>query len=324
MSNPTQLLLLTDHIKLSLLEWQRAKTLDLEPNSQEGEIARSLESLRLGIEAAEKKQKKKKESDGDDEARREYTEQIADLRLQYQDLMSQFTGKPSSTTTTTTTTSSVSKNSGVPSQQASAIKKNSVAESEDPPPQHIINSTTTIRQPKPQHPKSVRFTDASHEQDFEYMNNTTLIDDDAARAALFPYKDDPSSSATTTTTITSSSSSASATASSPPDYDHSNLSNPDILMAQQQIVREQDDQLDRLGESIGRQHQLSIQIGDELEEQVQLLDDVDRHVDRNQNRMDSARQRLGRIRRGSNNDRKGICAIVALIVVLIILIIILK
>ncbi|RJE17437.1 SNARE complex subunit, partial [Aspergillus sclerotialis] len=53
MSNPSQLFLLADHIKLSLLERQRAISLNLEPNSQDGEISRSLESLREGIEKVE-------------------------------------------------------------------------------------------------------------------------------------------------------------------------------------------------------------------------------------------------------------------------------
>ena len=54
MSNPSQLFLLADHIKLSLLERQRAVSLELEPNSQDGEISRSLESLREGLEAVER------------------------------------------------------------------------------------------------------------------------------------------------------------------------------------------------------------------------------------------------------------------------------
>jgi hypothetical protein len=49
MTNSSQLFLLADHIKLSLLERQRAVSLDLEPNAQDGEISRSLESLREGI-----------------------------------------------------------------------------------------------------------------------------------------------------------------------------------------------------------------------------------------------------------------------------------
>lgn len=53
MANPSQLYLLADHIKLSLLERQRAISLNLEPNSQDGHISRSLDSMREGIEALE-------------------------------------------------------------------------------------------------------------------------------------------------------------------------------------------------------------------------------------------------------------------------------
>ena len=53
-ASPSQLFLLADHIKLSLLERQRAISLNLEPNSQDGHISRSLESMCEGIEAVEK------------------------------------------------------------------------------------------------------------------------------------------------------------------------------------------------------------------------------------------------------------------------------
>ena len=53
MSNPSQLFLLADHIKLSLLERQRAISLGLERSAQDGSIPRSLEAMREGIEAVE-------------------------------------------------------------------------------------------------------------------------------------------------------------------------------------------------------------------------------------------------------------------------------
>ena len=53
MANASQLYLLADHIKLSLLERQRAVSLDLEPNAQNGSISRSLESMREGVEGLE-------------------------------------------------------------------------------------------------------------------------------------------------------------------------------------------------------------------------------------------------------------------------------
>lgn len=62
MSNPNQLFLLADHIKLSLLERQRAISLNLEPNSQDGHISRSLESLRAGLESITEERKRLDES----------------------------------------------------------------------------------------------------------------------------------------------------------------------------------------------------------------------------------------------------------------------
>lgn len=56
MANPSQLYLLADHIKLTLLERQRAITLNLEPNAQDGHITRSLESMREGLDAVEAEQ----------------------------------------------------------------------------------------------------------------------------------------------------------------------------------------------------------------------------------------------------------------------------
>ena len=62
MANASQLYLLADHIKLSLLERQRAISLNLEPNSQDGHISRSLDSMREGVEALEQEQSRLEES----------------------------------------------------------------------------------------------------------------------------------------------------------------------------------------------------------------------------------------------------------------------
>ena len=45
-TNPPQLFLLADHVKLSLLERQRAVSLGLPSHSQDSQISRSLEQLR--------------------------------------------------------------------------------------------------------------------------------------------------------------------------------------------------------------------------------------------------------------------------------------
>lgn len=62
MSNPNALLLLADHIKLSLLEQQRAKTLNLKRDSQDGHISRSLDQFREGLDALEKEQQRLQEA----------------------------------------------------------------------------------------------------------------------------------------------------------------------------------------------------------------------------------------------------------------------
>lgn len=53
MLNPSQLYLLADHVKLSLLERQRAISLSIEPTTQDGHIAKSLDQLRDGIDDIE-------------------------------------------------------------------------------------------------------------------------------------------------------------------------------------------------------------------------------------------------------------------------------
>jgi syntaxin 8 len=58
MSNPNALFLLADHVKLSLLERQRAKTLNLDSDTQDGHISRSLDQFKDGLEALEKEQKR--------------------------------------------------------------------------------------------------------------------------------------------------------------------------------------------------------------------------------------------------------------------------
>lgn len=90
-----------------------------------------------------------------------------------------------------------------------------------------------------------------------------------------------------------------------------------------QVLHDQDEQLDRLGESIGRQREISMQIGDELDNHVTLLDEMDAVVDRHQSRLDRAKSVLGKITKGAGENAQ-MTAIVALIIMLILLIAILK
>ncbi|KAL2809001.1 hypothetical protein BJX63DRAFT_375487 [Aspergillus granulosus] len=263
MPNPSQLFLLADHIKLSLLERQRAISLNLEPNSQDGEISRSLESLREGIEAVESEVNRLEESN--DEGASDLKDQLVLLRSQFSDLSSQFHGP-----------------------DAAATDGPSRPGSQTPQFTNVKNSSPDLKQPVPQHPpsKSVRF----------------MEEDDLNRRNLFqPYRDDPS----------------------PDSVDTSGMSNQQIYDHHEQVMREQDEQLDRLGESIGRQHQLSIQIGDELDGHVALLDEMDGTVERHQSRLNNARRRVDKIQKKAR-ENWSMMTIIGLIIVLVILIVLLK
>lgn len=77
--------------------------------------------------------------------------------------------------------------------------------------------------------------------------------------------------------------------------DTEEMSNNQVLQLHHSIMNEQDESLDRLGESISRQRELSIQIGNELDDQVDILDDLDEGVDRSQHRLNHARRRLDKV-----------------------------
>lgn len=268
MPNPTQLFLLSDHIKLSLLERQRAISLGLDPNSQDDDISRSLDSLRQGIQSTADSEYARLLRDGDSDAAAEFKDQLDKVRQQCRELSAQFYGHDGDE-----------------------------AETETAP---------DIKQPVPQHPppsKSVRFMSGSSSRSPQHDDNE---DEDPNRAVLFqPYRDSPSPSPP------------------PPEIAHSGMTNQQIHDHHSQVIRDQDDQLDRLGESIGRQHQLSIQIGDELEGHVALLDGMDADVDRHQSRLDVAKRRLNKVRK-SAGDHCSMMTIIGLIIVLVILIVILK
>lgn len=261
MSNPSQLLLLADHIKLSLLERQRAQSLNLEPTpSQDLNISRSLESFRESLEAFASKSPEH--------------EALSDLRAQYNDLAKQFHGGSSSTADVTLSTPNN------PSLQNDF--------------EHAQSRTSMDKQAQKSPPKNVRFRDNPSQESLD-------ADDEANRAALFQerYRDEE-----------------------PPDPT-SDMSNQQVHEYHQQVMQEQDEQLDRLGESIGRQRYLGMQISDELEGQIALLDEVDRGVDRHQSRLDGAKRRL----KGVSETAKanwGMSTIIVLIIVLVLLIVVLK
>ncbi|SMR58679.1 unnamed protein product [Zymoseptoria tritici ST99CH_1E4] len=253
-----QLLLLADHLKLSLLERQRAISLSLDSTKQDTHIVRSLTNLHEGIISLE--------------AQQSYSADLSRLRTQYADLYAQYHGSAPPT---------------------SSIQK---------PNDSALAPDFAVAQTKPSSKQSrnkgVRFRDDPDEEEDPV--------DIANRAALFnsasggePYRDEPEVP------------------------DQSNLDNQQIHAYHKNVLREQDEQLDSLGASIGRQRMLGIQMGNELDEQNVLLEDVEQGVDRHSHTLDGAQRRLGRIARKGKDNWNWI-TITILIIILILVIVVLK
>lgn len=286
MSNPSQLLLLADHIKLSLLERQRAIALNLDPSpSQDSNIARSLESFREGIDSLS--------------SRSPHDESLPQIRSQYNDLYRQFHGEDSSAIEATLSSPND------PALKEDFARAQTRKSSDIGDRQQQTQRTSNLRrqdsaQQQSAAAKNVRFRDNPSQESLD-------ADNDATRAALFPshYTDEDGSSRTRTPDLTES------------------MSNTQIHAYHQQVIAEQDEQLDQLGESIGRQRHLAMQVGDELEGQITLLDEVDRGVDRHQGRLDGAKRRLKSVGQRAKQNW-GMTTIVVLIVILLLLIVLLK
>ncbi|POR34998.1 Putative syntaxin-8B [Tolypocladium paradoxum] len=264
MSKPNQLFLLADHIKLSLLERQRAKSLDLDSDTQDGHLSRSLDQFRSGLASLQQEQARLEQAD-DASAAKSIADSLPALQKQLDDLTAQFHGFSS------------------PSTQATLNQANSDELADDFA--HAASTSPTSRKPK-----TVRFSDTPPSPSDELFG---------------PYRDDP----------------ADDSAGYRDQAD--DMTNQQLHEYHSQILDEQDEQLDRLGESIGRQRELSMQIGDELDSHVAILDDVEAVTDRHQSRLDRARKTLGKVAKGAG-ENKQMTAIVILIIVLVLLIAILK
>ncbi|KAI0803417.1 v-SNARE [Xylaria sp. FL0064] len=280
MANPNQLFLLADHIKLSLLERQRAQSLDIGSDSNDGHISRSLDQFKDGLAALENELKRLQDA-GDEDGALDISESLPGLKKQYGDLTSQFHGFSSPSTAETLT------HANDPSLNPDfehATTKPSTSNSSLRPK----NARTAS--------KTVRFSD----------NPSDDPRSPDLEAQLFGsrYRDNPDDTM---------------------GYrDEANdMNNVQIHQYHQRVLQQQDEQLDRLGESIARQRELSMQIGDELDDHVAMLDEVDVVVDRHLSRLDRAKRQVNRITKAAGESKQMI-AIIILIIILVLLIAILK
>lgn len=73
------------------------------------------------------------------------------------------------------------------------------------------------------------------------------------------------------------------------------LDNSGVLQLQQQVMREQDEDVMSLGKTVSRLKDMGIMINEELELQNEMLGILDQDVERHQGKLDVAKKRIGKI-----------------------------
>ncbi|XP_034942266.1 syntaxin-6 isoform X2 [Chelonus insularis] len=98
----------------------------------------------------------------------------------------------------------------------------------------------------------------------------------------------------------------------------------DTLQQQNQMIRQQDDQLDMIGESIGTLKTVSRQINSELDEQAVMLDDFGNEMEVTDSKLDATMKKMAKVLHMSNDRRQWVAIgiLTAILVLLIILFII--
>ncbi|KAM6921837.1 syntaxin-6 [Xenentodon cancila] len=89
---------------------------------------------------------------------------------------------------------------------------------------------------------------------------------------------------------------------------------------QQLMVEQQDDQLELVSGTIGVLKNMSEQIGMELEEQNEILDDFSQEMDHTQSRLDNVMKKLAKVSH-MTSDRRQWCAITVLLGILLVVVI---
>ncbi|KAJ6245277.1 hypothetical protein M0813_20478 [Anaeramoeba flamelloides] len=92
--------------------------------------------------------------------------------------------------------------------------------------------------------------------------------------------------------------------------------NKEILGLQEEMINDQDDKLDLLSTSIGRQKQIATTVGDELDLQSRLLDDVDEKMDRTGNKIKREDRRMNKLLVSSRS--RWLLGIVCLLLIILI------
>ncbi|KAG7813208.1 hypothetical protein KL921_000754 [Ogataea angusta] len=162
--------------------------------------------------------------------------------------------------------------------------------------------------PKIKKSKSVRFKenliDPSESQKRAQAASSRTYNDDPSKDSLFEtntlYKDDSGST-----------------------IDHMRMSNKQIFMENQQELIDQDEIINSLSQSVNRQHEMSLQIGDEVGDHMVLLDDLESGISRANAKIIRGRSNIDRFRQ-KLKEHGDWFTIFVLVIIMFILLVVLK
>lgn len=100
------------------------------------------------------------------------------------------------------------------------------------------------------------------------------------------------------------------------------LSNKQIFIHNQQQFDFQDSQIDQLHNSVKQQHQISININDEISDQFVLLNDLENNIEASNNRLINSTNKLQRYRQALKKRGDWMCIMILIFILLFLLIIV--
>lgn len=97
-----------------------------------------------------------------------------------------------------------------------------------------------------------------------------------------------------------------------------------LMQMQNQVMKNQDMALENMEKAIGRTKHVARAIGEEVNLQTRLLEDLDDHVEVTQTRLKAATGRIKQLMRNSSNWKGGLCIFLLIVTLVFVMIVVLK
>ncbi|KAG2438077.1 hypothetical protein HXX76_005686 [Chlamydomonas incerta] len=102
------------------------------------------------------------------------------------------------------------------------------------------------------------------------------------------------------------------------------LDNRGLLGLQQAVMRRQDEELEAMEKTVASTKHIALAIGEEVDLQTRLLDDLADDVDVTQSRLKAATAKVKQLMRDSSNCRLGVCVFLLIVTLVVVVILTVK